>query len=388
MTYTANRPESHGVFRDWRKIAEGYRPPRLLLGETWVGDLGKLAGFYGHDDELQLAFNFPFVFARFGAQELSDVVGATLTRLPAGACPVWTASNHDVGRFPTRWCEGDERKIRLALLVLVTLPGTTVLYYGDEIGMTDVRVPPELRRDHMSRQGASRDRARTPMQWDASASAGFTADGVTPWLPVGDAATRNVADQRDDPASVLRFCRSLLALRRAELGGMIAPCEMLATAEGQWAYRVGGLVVAANLSDEPAARPAEAGEILLATAGEPPPAGRPLGPWEGVIARTRRPAAQRSSADALGRPGRDDVYAGPTSLARSAPTSLGPNPCSESHCSTPPYRASTCSRNATMVCALGVSSTAALGLLLMSSAYVLEPRSRSRIASIRSAVAM
>jgi alpha-glucosidase len=295
MTYTANRPESHGVFRDWRKIAEGYQPPRLLLGETWVGNLGQLAGFYGHDDELQLAFNFPFVFARLAAQDLSGVVGATLTRLPAGACPVWTASNHDVGRFPTRWCGGDERKIRLALLVLATLPGTTVLYYGDEIGMTDVEVPPELRRDHMSRQGVSRDRARTPMQWDASASAGFTADGVTPWLPVGDAATSNVADQRDDPASVLRFCRSLLALRRAELGGMIAPCEMLAAAEGQWVYRVGGLVVAANLSDEPTAWPAEAGEVLLATAGEPPPAGRPLGPWEGVIARTRRPAAGRAA---------------------------------------------------------------------------------------------
>jgi alpha-glucosidase len=291
MTYTANRPETHGVFRDWRKIAEGYRPPRLLLGETWVGDLGKLAGYYGHDDELQLAFNFPFVFARLQAQDLADVVGATLTKLPAGACPVWTASNHDVGRFPTRWCEGDERKIKLALLVLATLPGTTVLYYGDEIGMTDVSVPPELRRDHMSRQGASRDRGRTPMQWDASASAGFTADGVTPWLPVGDAATRNVAGQRDDPASVLRFCRSLLALRRAELGGVIAPCEMLAAAEGQWAYRVGDLVVAANLSDEPTAWPAEAGEILLATAGEPPPPGRPLGPWEGVIARTGRPVA-------------------------------------------------------------------------------------------------
>ena len=129
------------------------------------------------------------------------------------------------------------------------------------------------------------------MQWDASASAGFTTDGVTPWLPVGDAATSNVAGQRDDPDSVLRFCRSLLALRRAELGGTIAPCEMLAAAEGQWAYRVGGLVVAANLSDEPTAWPAEAGEILLATAGEPPPAGRPLGPWEGVIARTGRPAA-------------------------------------------------------------------------------------------------
>ena len=84
QVYSANRPESHGVFRDWRKIAEQYQPPRLLLGETWVGDFRVLAGFYGHDDELQLAFNFPFVFAPFAARDLRQVVGATLTALPAG----------------------------------------------------------------------------------------------------------------------------------------------------------------------------------------------------------------------------------------------------------------------------------------------------------------
>jgi len=291
--FSANRPETHGVYRDWRKMAEDYQPPRLLLGETWVGDIGRLAAFYGHDDELQLAFNFPFVFAPFDARELSDVVGVTLARLPAGACPVWTASNHDVGRFPTRWCGGDERKARLALLLLATLPGTTVLYYGDEIGMTDVMVPRELRRDAMSRDrgswDGSRDRARTPMPWNASRSGGFSADGVIPWLPLGDASARNVADQRRDPGSVLQFCRSLLTLRRAELGVRVAPYELLPAAPGQWAYRIGGLVVAANLTDEPAVLPGPAGEILLSTAGDPagaePGADRVLGPWQGVVAR-------------------------------------------------------------------------------------------------------
>jgi len=291
--FSQNRPETHGVYRDWRKIAEGYLPPRLLLGETWVGDLGRLAAYYGHDDELQLAFNFPFVFAPFAARELSEIVGATLARLPAGACPVWTASNHDVGRFATRWCGGDERKVRLALLVLATLPGTTVLYYGDEIGMPDVMVPPELRRDAMSRDrvawNGSRDRARTPMQWDASRTGGFTAPGVTPWLPLGDAAACNVAGQRRDPDSVLGFCRSLLALRRAELGGGIAPYEILPAAEGHWAYRVGGLLVAANLTDQPAVVPCPAGEVLLSTAagelGAELAAEQVLGPWQGIIAR-------------------------------------------------------------------------------------------------------
>ena len=85
---------------DWRGVVDGYDPPRLLLGETWVGDIARLAAFYGQDDELQLAFNFPLVFAEFGADALGSVVGRTLDALPAGGCPVWTASNHDVERFP------------------------------------------------------------------------------------------------------------------------------------------------------------------------------------------------------------------------------------------------------------------------------------------------
>src|SRR5258708_25386125 len=96
--------------------------------------------------------------------------------------------------------------------------------------MTDVAVPPELRRDHMTRESGGRpgrDRGRTPMPWEASPSGGFTAEGVNPWLPVGDAAARNVADQRQDPASVLSFFRRLLALPRAQPGGRVAGSETL-----------------------------------------------------------------------------------------------------------------------------------------------------------------
>ena len=84
QVYSANRPESHGVFRDWRKIAESYPVPRVLLGETWVGNLDALAAFHGQGDELQLTFNFPFIFSPFTADALSAVVGETLEKLPAG----------------------------------------------------------------------------------------------------------------------------------------------------------------------------------------------------------------------------------------------------------------------------------------------------------------
>jgi alpha-glucosidase len=296
LVYNVNRPETHGVYRDWRKIAESYSPARLLLGETWVAEPERLAAYYGDHDELQLGFNFPFAFAMFDPSRLAEIVEQTLAALPPGACPVWMASNHDLGRFPSRWCGGDERKVRLALLVLATMPGTAVLYYGDEIGMTDVEVPVALRRDNATldvASGADRDRARTPMPWDGSPGGGFTSPGVTPWLPMADHPVSTVADQRDDPDSTLGLCRRLLALRRAELGGGIAEFENLPTPDGLWAYRVGSLVVAANFTGQPAPVPtpgsAAAGEVLLTTAGTRP-ADWPgvLGPWEGVITRRAR----------------------------------------------------------------------------------------------------
>jgi alpha-glucosidase len=289
--YNANRPETHAVFAGWRRIADSYPAPKLLLGETWVGDFARLAEYYGHDDELQLAFNFPFVFAGFTGSELAGIVGATLEALPGAACPVWTGSNHDVGRFPTRWCGGDERKVRLALLILATLPGTAVLYYGDEIGMTDVDVPPELRRDKMTWDSpaaqVNRDRARTPMQWDGSPGGGFTAPGVTPWLPAGDTAARNVTGQQADRGSVLWLCRDLISLRRAEFRGRIASYQAAPAAAGQWIYRVGGLLVAANFTDQASACDEVLGPVLLSSAGtvRAEEARVVLQPWEGIIAR-------------------------------------------------------------------------------------------------------
>ncbi|HEX9064265.1 MAG TPA: alpha-amylase family glycosyl hydrolase [Streptosporangiaceae bacterium] len=285
--YSMNRPEVHQVYRRWREIANGYDAPRLLLGETWVGDLHDLAAFYGRDDELQLAFNFPFVFAPFRAAELAAVVDGTLAALPDLACPVWTSSNHDVGRFPSRWCGGEDAKIKLALLVLAALPGTLVLYYGDEIGMTDVAVPPELARDTLDGSShLSRDRGRTPMQWDDSPSAGFTRNGVRAWLPAGDAAARNVAAQRADPGSVLHFCRELLRVRREHRGAAgdkVAGYERRPAPDGVWRFRSGELEVAANLSGEPAAGAWPDGEVVLSTH----PSGHDgvLAPWAGVIAR-------------------------------------------------------------------------------------------------------
>jgi len=240
--YNPSRPEVHDVYRQWRTIARRYEPERLLLGETHVQNLATLASFYGHDDELGLAFNFPFLFSSFEASPLRALVDATTAALPHGAWPVWTLSNHDVSRAPTRWCEGDIARVRCALLLLLTLRGTPVLYYGDELGLPDTDVPFDRLVDPVSMRyyGVhNRDAARTPMPWSADAGAGFTTAGVEPWLPFGDLAAYNVTDQRADAGSTLQFTRDLLALRREHDDLHADSSDDAGSFDDVWMYRRG-----------------------------------------------------------------------------------------------------------------------------------------------------
>src|SRR6202035_4395050 len=129
--------------RRWRRLADSYDGPRVLLGETPV-NVETLVGYYGDGhDELHLAFNFPFITAPFDASAMQRVVEDTEALLPPGAWPTWTGSNHDMSRFASRWAGGDPRKARIAILMLLCLRGTPVLYQGDEIGLGDVPVPRE-----------------------------------------------------------------------------------------------------------------------------------------------------------------------------------------------------------------------------------------------------
>jgi alpha-glucosidase len=294
--YNMNRDEVHEIYRRWRTIAETYDPPRLLLGETWVLEIAGLMRFFGERaDELQLIMNFPFIFAEPGP-ELRSVVGATEAALPSGTWPAWGGSNHDVGRFPTRWCRGDPRKIRALLLVLLTLRGTPLLYYGDEIGMTDVDVPRDRLRDPVGVRGwpdePGRDGARTPMQWTPEAGGGFTRAGVDPWLPMGDSASCNVADQRDDPTSTLHLCRDLIALRRVRPDLWSGAPSAVGSSDGAWVWRRGNdSLVAVNDSDLPVEVPLGPGRILIGTDrardGAEIDATTRLDPWEAVVVASR-----------------------------------------------------------------------------------------------------
>jgi alpha-glucosidase len=263
-----NDLETHGVLGRWRALADAYEPPRVLVGETWVFDLARLAAFYGTGtDQLHLAFNFPFVFAGLEAEALAAVVAATEHVLPEAAWPVWTLSNHDVVRFPTRICGGDERRIKAALLILLTLRGTPVLYYGDELGMLQTEIPSERVLDVRDRDGA-----RTPMPWG-------DVQWHDPWLPLGD--IRSVAEQRQDPGSILAFCRGLIALRRARPDLSAGSYEPLETPGRVWAWRRGtSTAVAVNLSAEKVDVDLS-GRVLLSTNGSDNPS--VLEPYAGVV---------------------------------------------------------------------------------------------------------
>ncbi|HSS10171.1 MAG TPA: alpha-amylase family glycosyl hydrolase [Acidimicrobiales bacterium] len=291
--YNANRPEVHDVLRRWRRLAETYAPARLLLGETNVDDVETTISFYGHgNDEVQLAFNFPFINAEFEAEPLRAVVQLTEALIPPSAWPVWTASNHDVSRLATRWAKGDGRKIRAALVLLLTLRGTPVLYQGDEIGLPDTHL---AREDLLDPVGvrfwpayAGRDPVRTPMPWQNQPGGGFTPAGVKPWLPLGDVSACNVDAQRDDPGSVLTLARELIALRRATPDLQNGDYVSLSSPPEVWAWRRGATtVIVVNLSDHETVMDGRNGRIALSTNrgrhGQALSGGLELGPWEAGI---------------------------------------------------------------------------------------------------------
>jgi len=293
--YTSNRPEVHDVLRHWRRLADEYDPARVLLGETNVEALETLASFYGNGhDELSLGFNFPFIESPFEATALRTVVESTESLLPPGSWPVWTGSNHDVSRLATRWAGGHPDKVRLALLMLLTLRGTPVLYQGDEIGLTDVLLDLEEILDPVGLRFwpayRGRDPERTPMPWAGGPNGGFTVPGVTPWLPMGDPSTCNVADQRHAPGSVLQFVRDVVAVRRQSPDLVAGDYTSLASPDLTWMWRRGATtVVALNLSDDPidVTSPAPYGQVVIGTDrsrdGIAVRETIGLKPWEGVV---------------------------------------------------------------------------------------------------------
>jgi alpha-glucosidase len=217
--YDKNQPELHGVLQRLRKVADEYNA--VLIGETWTSDIAQLKRYYGeHNDEVQMPMDF--MFTTINQLSPPDFRKQIDWIESSGEWPVWVLSNHDIRRVYDRYGDGQDpqNKDRIAKLMAtlyLTLRGTAVMYYGEEIGMenNDPKRPEDVK-DSMGRLGwpkeKGRDGERTPMQWNDSANAGFSS--TTPWLPVDERyKTYNVESEKKDPQSILNYYHQLLAMR-------------------------------------------------------------------------------------------------------------------------------------------------------------------------------
>ena len=213
--FDQDRPEIYGALAEIRAVLDAY-PERMAVGEVSDRDM---AVRYAGPGRLHLAFNFEFTRQPWRPRAFLEAIRRYEAGLAAGAWPCYVLGNHDLARFPSRFGGGpaSDARARVAAALLLTLRGTPFVYYGEELGLPDARLARRDLRDPVGKRywpfHPGRDPARTPMQWDASAQAGFTTG--RPWLPVQpDYARRNVAAQTADPGSVLNFFRGLLRLRR------------------------------------------------------------------------------------------------------------------------------------------------------------------------------
>ncbi|MFW5748133.1 MAG: alpha-glucosidase [Chloroflexota bacterium] len=230
----ADLPEMHDLMKELRVLVDAY-DDRVLIGET-----DDVAFLGAGDDQLHTIFNFPLMRDEpFTADWVRENQRQWRILLPELGWLCNTLNNHDGTRAFNRYTDGgplSPAQMRLTAAALLTLPGTPFIYNGEEIGMTDY--PPQnydqvrdylalVMRDLERARGTdeaiifqgvqqlSRDRCRTPVQWSDAPNGGFSPNGVTPWLPVNPnyANGVNVADQRDDPDSLLHYYHRLIHLR-------------------------------------------------------------------------------------------------------------------------------------------------------------------------------
>ena len=321
-------PRIHEFLQEMHASVFASRPSALLTVGEMPGVTVDQARLFTDParGEVDMVFQFEHVDLDSGPSKwderpfrLADLK-ATFGRWQAGLGEVgWNSlywNNHDQPRVVSRYGDGSPASAKLLATVLHLHRGTPYVYQGEELGMTnapfssidDFRDIESL--NHYTAAVAagaapgsvvaalrrhSRDNARTPMQWDASPSAGFTTG--TPWLPVNpNTATINAASQVDDPSSVFSHYRALIALRHDD--PVVAHGDftmLLPDHETVYAftrsYSGASLLVVANWSSSPVEVPAPAGwagaTVVLGTLPSAPPVADPLPlrPWEAVVYR-------------------------------------------------------------------------------------------------------
>ena len=297
---TTDQAEVHAVVTRMRRLVDQYQD-RVLIGEIYL-PVERLVQYYGVNlSGVHVPFNFQLLLAQWHARDIARIISQYEAALPKGGWPNWVLGNHDRPRIVSRV---GSKQARVAAMLLLTLRGTPTLYYGDEIGMHDVEIPPEKVQDPFEKnvpgRGLGRDPQRTPMQWSAAKNAGFTAG--KPWLPIAeDYAQNNVEAERDDPFSILSLYMQLINVRRGEPALEVGELERIDTAGDLLTYirRDGesAFLVALNFGSEPQvidiSDKAGGGRITLSTgldrAGESVRGILHIHPDEGLLLRVTTP---------------------------------------------------------------------------------------------------
>ncbi|HKT34195.1 MAG TPA: alpha-glucosidase [Nitrospira sp.] len=217
--YDRDQPATHEIMQELRQLVSAY-PDVVLIGEAAADTPGGPESFYGTgEDELHLVFDFRLMKSEWRVDSFRRFLTEHVPAIPKGGWPTIVFSNHDQPRHIDRYGkDGDaEARARAAALMLFTLPGTPFIYYGEELGLRNAKLRYRELRDPYTKRywpfRPGRDPARTPMQWNGTAQAGFTSG--RPWLPVApNYAEHNVTEETADPCSLLSWYKRLMALRR------------------------------------------------------------------------------------------------------------------------------------------------------------------------------
>jgi alpha-glucosidase len=253
QVHSADHPDVHGVIAEMRKVVDEF-DNRVLIGEIYL-PIERLVAYYGEDlSEAHLPFNFQLISAAWRAPQIEALIKEYEAALPEGGWPNWVLGNHDQPRITARL---GEAQARVAAMLLLTLRGTPTLYYGDEIGLPKVEIPPDEVHDPWEKNepglGLGRDPQRTPMQWSDAPNAGFSKS--KPWLPLSpDWQERNIEQMQAERGSILNLYRRLLAYRSEHPALATGAYHSVTTENDVLVYERGSqerrLLIALNFHDE------------------------------------------------------------------------------------------------------------------------------------------
>jgi alpha-glucosidase len=256
-----DQPDFPALIGRFRAIVDEV-PGRMSVGELFDGSTETAAAL---TTDRHIVFDWELLDARWTAADVSAAIARRLAAFGPDRWPTVVLSNHDRSRQATRLAASvgadPDAVARVAAVILLTTRGTPFLYYGEEIGLRDVEIPPDESVDPPAAvvgpdfEWWDRSPARTPMPWTDGPGAGFTTG--RPGLRLGpDSDTRNVRAQEVDPDSILALYRRMLALRARTSALQVGEQRLLPVDGTVLAYdRSDGdttLLVVANLGREPA----------------------------------------------------------------------------------------------------------------------------------------